>query len=72
MEVNDKMREELSELKSGHKLLEYRADQTDKVITEIKTTLGKISKGGYIFMGIFVADSIGAGEAVKIVLKGLM
>lgn len=71
MEAN-KMKEELSELKTGQELLKYRADQTDKVIAKLEATLEKLTKGGYIFLGIYVAAQLGAGDAIKILLKGLM
>lgn len=79
MEAN-KMKEELSELKTGHELLKYRADQTDKVITKLSESVDKLHKdiqpiGEHLKwltrLGIFyvVADTLGVSEAIKVLVK---
>jgi len=80
VEDNNKMREDLSTLKSGQKLLEYRADQTDKVIGELSDSVKKLHKDlqpigdqlkWLVRAGIFyvISDTIGFPEAIKLIPK---
>lgn len=63
------MVDEISELKVTQALLIHKQEQTDIVIARLEKTLGNISKGGYVFLGIYLANSVGAGEAIKATLK---
>lgn len=63
------MIEDISELKVTQALLVQRQDHTDKVIAKLESSLDTIKKGGYIFLGIYIANSVGAGDAVKTLVK---
>lgn len=65
------MIQDISELKVNQALLIQRQEQTDEVIAKMQKTLDKLSKGGYIFLGIYIANSMGAGDAIKVLVKML-
>ncbi len=70
--MEKQMIEDITELKVNQALLIQKQESTDKVISDMEVTLGKISKGGYIFLGIYIANSIGAGDALKLLGKLLI
>lgn len=65
------MIEDITELKVNQALLIQKQETTDRVIADMERTLSKISKGGYIFLGIYIANSLGAADALKIVMKAI-
>lgn len=65
------MLEDITELKVNQALLVQKQEQTDKVIAQMEKTLSKITKVGYIFLGVYLANSLGAGDAIKVLLKTL-
>lgn len=69
--MENQMREDISELKVNQALLLQRQDHTEAVIDKMQKTLDKVTKGGYIFLGIYIANSVGAGDAVKVLFKAI-
>lgn len=65
------MIEDISELKVNQAVMANRQEQTDTVIAEMQKSLQLIQKGGYIFLGVYIANSMGAGDAAKIMIKAL-
>lgn len=74
------MKEELGELKTGQKLLEYRANQTDKVIVQLSHSVEKLHIDiqpmanhlkWIVRIGMFyvVSDTIGLDHAIKLLPK---
>ncbi len=81
--METQLKDDITELKVNQALIVQRQDNSDKVIERLEVSLeklevafgklndrfDKIAKGGYIFLGIYIANSIGAGDAVKALLK---
>lgn len=75
-----RMKEELGELKTGQKLLEYRADQTDKVIVQLTQSVDKLHGDikpladhlkWMVRLGLFyvISDTVGLDNAFKLLPK---
>ena len=71
--MENKMIEEISEIKITQALIVQRQNQTDKVIEKLSDTLSglssKVTKGFYIALGVILMASGSITDVGKIVVK---
>lgn len=71
METN-KINQDITELKLGHKELSIKQDQHDKIITDLTNSLkdlskrlGKFEKYALVGLGLYASEYIGADTVLK-------